>query len=181
LRSRPNSNGSTNGASTRAPRLLSAADKGWTLLELTIVVAVGAVLAYVAVRTLHPQEAIALEQAERLRNDLRQVQMLAITWGQPLRVTAAATSYSVSCVTASASPPCNVSPVINPLTRAGYLVDLEPGLNLAGPGFLLDLDALGRPKNGAALITANAVFTISGGGGARTVVVAPITGFVSAQ
>jgi type II secretory pathway pseudopilin PulG len=154
---------------------------GWTLVELTIVLVVAAILAYVVVRNLAPKEALALEQAERLRNDLRHVQMLALTWGQPLRVTAAAGSYSVSCVTAGGTPPCNASPVLDPVTRAPYQVTLEPGLALSGPGFTLDLDALGRPRNGAALVAATATFTISGGGIARTVTLAPLTGFVAAQ
>lgn len=165
-----------------APRLFLAAARGWTLLELVIALAIGSVLVYVAVRTFHPQEAIALEQAERLRNDLRHLQMLAITWGQPLRVTTAATSYSVSCASGSAIPPCNgASPVIDPATRSPYTVNLESGLSLGGPGFTLDLDALGRPLNGGALITGSATFTISGGGVARTVTVAPVTGFATAQ
>jgi type II secretory pathway pseudopilin PulG len=132
-----------------------------------------AILTYVVVRSLRPGEALALEQAERLRNDLRHVQMLAITWGQALRVTTAANSYSVSCVTAGVTPPCNAAPVIDPATNSPYTVNLEPGLTLAGP-VTLDLDALGRPSGGAA-------FTISGGGVARTVVVTAITGFVTAQ
>lgn len=154
---------------------------GWTLIELTIVLVIAAILTYVVVRTYQPKGALALEQAERLRNDLRHIQMLALTWGQPLRVTAAAGSYSVSCVTASGTPPCNASPVLDPATRAPYQVTLEPGLTLSGPGFTLDLDALGRPRNGAALIAATATFTISGGDAARTVTVAPLTGFVAAQ
>jgi hypothetical protein len=52
--------------------------------------------------------------------------MLAITWNQPLRVTTAAGSYSISCVTAGAAP-CDVSPVVNPATGQAYLVNLEPG------------------------------------------------------
>lgn len=145
---------------------------GWSFLELTIVLAVLAILTFFAVRNFYSQEAIALQQAERLRNDLRHVQMLAITWGQPLRVTAAAGSYSVSCVTAGASP-CNAVPVINPATGQPYTVSLEPGITLAGPG-TLDLDALGRPSNGV-------TYTISGGTTPRSVVVAPVTGFVVAQ
>jgi hypothetical protein len=97
-----------------------------------------------------------------------------------LRVTATAGNYSVSCVTAGASP-CNAVPVINPATGQPYAVNLESGITLAGPGFSLDLDALGRPKNGASLIAANATYTISGGTTARSVVVAPVTGFVTAQ
>lgn len=151
-----------------APRRLA----GWSFLELTIVLAVLAILTYFAVRNFYSQEAIALQQAERLRNDLRHVQMLAITWNQPLRVTATAGSYSVSCVTPGASP-CNAVPVINPASGQPYAVNLESGITLGGPG-TLDLDALGRPSNGV-------TYTISGGTTARTVVVAPVTGFATAQ
>jgi type II secretory pathway pseudopilin PulG len=153
---------------------------GWSLIELVVVLAIVAGVIFFAVRSYRPLDAIALQQAERLRNDVRSVQMLAITWNQPLRIAPAANSYTVSCVTAGVAP-CNVTPVVNPTTRQPYLVNLEPGLTLAGPGFNLDLDTLGRPKNGANLIAANATFTINGGGVARTVVVTPLTGFVTAQ
>ena len=139
-----------------------------------------AVLTFFAVRSYQPKEALALQQAERLRNDLRHVQMLAMTWNQALRVTATANNYSVSCVTAGASP-CNVSPVVDPASGSPYVVNLEAGLSLAGPGYTLDFDALGRPKNGAALVAANATFTVSGASVARTVTVAPLTGFATAQ
>jgi prepilin-type N-terminal cleavage/methylation domain-containing protein len=165
-----------------APRFFSPiACGGWTLIELVIVLVVVAILAYFVVRTFQPKEAQALQQAERLREDVRHMQMLAITWNQALRLNAAAGNYSVSCVTASINPPCNAAPVIDPATGRPYLVNLEPGLTLAGPGFTLDLDPLGRPKNGAALIAANATFTISGASSARSVVVTPLTGFVTAQ
>jgi prepilin-type N-terminal cleavage/methylation domain-containing protein len=163
---------------------------GWTLIELVVVLVVLAIIIYFVVRSFQPKEALALQQAERLRNDLRHVQMLAITWGQALRIGTAAlipgppevkANYSVSCVTASAIPPCNAAPVIDPANGRPFLVELESGLDIAGPGFALDLDALGRPKNGAALISANATFTISGASVARTVVVVPLTGFVTAQ
>lgn len=149
-------------------------------MEIVVVVVIVAIMVFFAARTFQPKESLALQQAERLRNDLRSVQMLAITWNQPLRVTTAAGSYSISCVTVGAAP-CNVSPVVNPATGQAYVVNLEPGLALGGPGFNLDLDALGRPKNGAAFIAANATFTITGASVARTVVVAPVTGFVTAQ
>lgn len=165
-----------------APRFLWSrrGARGWSLIELVVVLAVIAVVVFFVVRSFQPKEAIALQQAERLRNDLRNVQMLAMTWNQALRVTTAANSYSIGCVAAGASP-CNVNPVVNPANGQPYLVNLEAGITLAGPGFSLDLDALGRPKNGASFTAANATYTISGASAARTVVVAPVTGFVTAQ
>lgn len=145
-----------------------------------MVLVVAAVLVFVAVRTFQPRDAIALEQTERLRNDLRHAQMLAMTWGQSLRVTPAANSYSIRCVSAGATPPCNATPVIDPATGSAYTVNLESGLTLAGPAFL-DLDTLGRPRDGGGLLAANAVFTITGGNVAHTVTVAPLTGFAVAQ
>lgn len=156
-----------------APRFVSAErSRGWSLVELVIVLVVAALLIFFAVRTFQPREALALEQAERLRNDLRHVQMLAMTWGQPLRVSAAATSYSVSCVTAGTAP-CNAAPVIDPANGEPYLVNLEPGMSFLAP-VTLDFDALGRPSSGT-------TFTLTGASTARTVVVAPITGFATAQ
>jgi type II secretory pathway pseudopilin PulG len=164
-----------------APRFFSPRrGAGWSLFELVIVLAVLSILIFFVVRSFQPQEAIALQQAERLRSDLRHAQMLAVTWSQALRVAVAASSYSVSCVTAGPAP-CDVSPVVDPASGRAFLVNLEAGLSLAGPGFSLDLDALGRPKNGGALIAANATFTLSGAGTARTVTVAPLTGFAAAQ
>ena len=145
-----------------------------------MVLAIAAVLIFFAVRNFQPIEAIALQQAERLRNDIRNVQMLAITWNQALRLSTAGASYSVACVTAGAAP-CDVSPVLDPVTRQAYQITLESGLSLTGPGFDLDIDALGRPKNGANLITTNATYTITSGSTTRTVVVTPLTAFVTAQ
>ena len=71
--------------------------------------------------------------------------------------------------------------MVNPATGQAYSVSLECGLDLTGPGFTLDIDALGRPKNGAAFINASATFTISGASTARSVVVAPVTGLATAQ
>jgi prepilin-type N-terminal cleavage/methylation domain-containing protein len=159
---------------------LSRARGGWTLIELVVVLVVSSIVVYFVVRSFQPKEALAMQQAERLRNDLRHAQMLAITWGQALRIDTAATSYSVSCVTLSVNPPCNAAPVIDPATGRPYVVNLESGLDLVGPGFTFDLDALGRPKNGAGF-AAIATFTISGASVARTVVVAPLTGFVTVQ
>jgi hypothetical protein len=94
------------------------------------------------------------------------MQTLAMTWNQPLRLNIVAgspASYFASCVSGSATPPCNGGAAVFDPGRAGpFQVVLPSELGLAGPGFTLDIDALGRPKNGAALIAANATFTITG-------------------
>ena len=153
---------------------------GWSLIELSIVLAIAAVVIFFAVRSFQPLDAIAMQQAERLRNDIRNAQTLAMTWDKALRITTAAGSYSIGCVTAGAAP-CNVATVINPATGQSYLVNLESGLTLTGPGFTLDIDSLGRPQNAGALITTTATYTISGASTPRTVTVAPLTGFPTAQ
>jgi prepilin-type N-terminal cleavage/methylation domain-containing protein len=164
------------GAPHSAPRFFS----GFTLVELVLVLVVLAIVSYFVIRSFAPRDSLSLQQAERLRNDLQHAQMLALTWGQALRVTTAANAYSVSCVSAGAAP-CNASPVVNPANGQPFSVTLETGLTLAGPGFSLDFDALGRPKNGGAFITAQATYTISGASVARTVTVTPLTGLARAQ
>ena len=127
-----------------------------------------------SVRSYQPKDALALQQAERLRNDLRNVQMLAITWSQALAHHRGGQQLlRSSCVTAGRGAVQRQPGDQSRRTGRPICVNLESGLTLAGPGFDLDLDALGRPKNGANFIAANATFTITGASAARTVVVAP--------
>lgn len=150
---------------------------------------VAAILTFVAVRSLRPAEVFALQQAERLRDDLRHAQMLAMTLGTPLQIklgapaACAGASYYVIRCTVAAPDPCTGAPdtpIADPRQPGGvFCVSAQTGLALAGAN--LYFDPLGRPKNGAALIAANATFTITGGGVARTAVVTPLTGFVTAQ
>ena len=125
-----------NGVPFRAPRFFTRARcGGWSLAELALVIVILAVLTYLAVLRFRPLDVQALQQAERLRNDLRHAQMLALAWGQPLRVSMAAGGYSFSCVSVGAAP-CDATPVIDPASGQAFSVALEPGLSLSGPGFL---------------------------------------------
>ena len=170
------------GAPIRVPRFFSRrrTGGGFSLVEAVMVIAIAGALISLTVLRFRPLDVQSYQQADGLRNDLRHMQMLAITWGQPLRLTPAAGSYSVACVSAGVVP-CNVSPVIDPATAKSFSVTLQTGLTLTGPGFNLDFDALGRPKNGAALTTTNSTFTISGGANVPSVVVSPTTGFAVVQ
>jgi Tfp pilus assembly protein FimT len=113
------------GAPIRVPRFFSrrSASRGWSLVELAMIITIAAVLVTILVLQFRPWDMQSYQQAEGLRNDLRHMQMVAITWGQPLRLTTAAGSYSVACVTAGAVP-CNVSPVLDPATAKSFSVTL---------------------------------------------------------
>ena len=152
-----------------------------------MIVVIAAVLIYMSVRFLAPLEAQAFQQAERLRNDVRHIQVLALTWNQPLRLTvASATRYEVCCLNAAmtacttGAAPCGANPVVDPATGRSFRVDLESGLTVSGAASV-EFDKLGRPCNGAALRTASASFDIAGGPSSRSVVIAPITGFATVQ
>jgi len=174
-----------------APRFfLPARCAGWSLIELVVVLVIASVLVFFVVRSLQPKEALALQQAERLRNDLRHVQMLALTLnkslqlrqGAPLPAACPTATYWVIDCTLVAADPCTGAPntpIVNPATGSSYCVTMEPGLVLGGGN--LHFDPLGRPKNGAALIGATAAFTITGASAGRSVTVAPLTGFAVAQ
>ena len=156
---------------------------GFTLIELTMVIVIVSVFGAVAVTRYHqPAQITASIEADHLVRDIRHMQRLAMTWGQTLRLTPAGASYSVSCVTVSATPPCNVSPVNDPAVtdEAGnpaFTRTLKESVTVAGA--VLDIDALGRPVAGGALLVGNTTYTLTGGAQTSTVTVAQLTGFVT--
>jgi len=149
---------------------------GFTLVEMVVVMLLAAILVAVTATRWDATDATAPSQADLLARNIRHMQMLAMSWGQGLRLTAAGTSYSVACVTAGAAP-CNASPVIDPATGQAFSVILENNVTLAGGP--TSIDTLGRPVNGAALITTNTTYTLTAGTSTWSVVVRPITGFVT--
>jgi hypothetical protein len=141
--------------------------------------AIAAILATVAFLSYQPSDIKARYQAERLRSDLRHTQMLAMTWGVTLRMTTAASSYTVSCATATTGPCPAVlgNPVTDPATGQNFTVAIEPGFALA-PAATFDLDALGRPRDSlGALLAGDTAFTVTAGATIYTVTVRPLTGF----
>lgn len=156
---------------------------GFTLIELVMIIVAVSILGVAMLTRYHdPVETAVSVEADRLGRDLRHVQMLAMTWGQTLRLTPAGGGYSVSCVTPSATPPCNVSPVNDPAVtdatgNPAFTRTLETGITVAGAA--LDIDALGRPVSGGALLNADTAYTLTGGSQSSTVTVARLTGFVS--
>ena len=149
--------------------------KGFTLIELILVMVIMAVLVAVTATRWNAGDATAPYQADLLARNLRHMQMLAMSWGQSLRLSVASPVYSVSCVTPSATPPCNASPVIDPASGKAFAETLANDVTLAGA--TLDIDSLGRPVNGGALLTVNRVYTLTAGTQTWSVTVSPVTGF----
>ena len=162
-----------------------------TLIELVIYMAIAAVLAAIASLAYTPNATKARYQAERVRTDLRYAQMLALTQGTPMRLTATAGaggSYAVSRIDGVGTGACTTSAMTDPATGSAFSVTLDSALTLGGTG-TLDLDALGRPASCAGnpctcTVTTSgtdpaASYTVAGGGTTYTVAVRPTTGFAT--
>lgn len=153
---------------------------GFSLIELVMVIVLVSVLAVYAVAKWPSDGELKLPtQASLLANHIRHIQALAMHWGQPLRLTVSSGGYSVSCVSASASAPCNNSPVIDPVTHQAFNISLESGVSLTGAN--TDFDTLGRPVSGGTMITSTPArtFTLTADGVSQAVTLEPLTGFAS--
>jgi prepilin-type N-terminal cleavage/methylation domain-containing protein len=150
---------------------------GFTLVELVVVIVLAAVLVAITATRWSATDATAPYQAQLLARNIRHAQTLAMSWGQALRIASPASGYTVRCVTVTATPPCVNNPVIDPATGLALGVNLSNGVSLNS--VTLDLDTLGRPVSGAALLSVNTGFTLTAGSETWSVTVRPITGFVS--
>ena len=154
-------------------------------MELLIYFLVAAALAAIAMSVYRPTDLTARYQAEQMRNDIRHMQMLAMTWGVTLRLTATGSSYSVTCDTSTVAP-CpgsTATSVTDPATAAAFSVNLGSGLTLTGPTATpvldhLRVDALGRPRNASTLLSTDTTYAVSASGSpTSTITVKPITAF----
>ena len=153
---------------------------GFTLIELLVVLIIVGILAVNAVIRWPPDSELKLPaQAELLASHIRHLQLLAMYWGTPLQLSVSSTNYSVSCVTASATPPCNSSPVLDPVTGKGFSVVLDSGITLSGS--TTEFDVFGTPVSGSTPLagTPARTFTLTADADSWTVNVAELTGFVT--
>jgi prepilin-type N-terminal cleavage/methylation domain-containing protein len=147
--------------------------RGFTLTELIIIIVLLGVVTSYALSKAMPQASQATlgYQASMLADDLRQTQMLAMSWGKPLRFTPSSGSYAVTCVAVSVAPCTSTSTAVYDIGHAGsFSVTLANGVTLSGSS--VDFDIVGKPS-------AARTFTLTGGGQTRTVTVAAGTGYVA--
>jgi Tfp pilus assembly protein FimT len=163
---------------------LRGKQRGVAFLDLVLVVAIVAILgAYAAMKMRSAGENTIYYQAQKFARDLRHMQVLAATYGRPLQLTAAPGangSYSVSCVTSTGSSPCNVSPIVDPVTGSGFSGSLQDDVSLSVTSGLNPavFDPKGRPMNGSNIYNATTNYTLTYGSTSVIVSIAPVTGFV---
>jgi len=154
-------------------------ERGFTLVELITVMAVVALLAWVALPRSFSSDVRLYTAARQLQSDIRYAQELAMTTGKRHRIRFYATptnQYKIVKVDGSEVD------VRHPLTRAtSFVADLNtppPSVQLdSGAPSYLEFDALGRPYDSVGLLTADK--TISLNSAAKTITVTAETGRVS--
>ena len=154
---------------------------GFTLIELVMVILIAGILStYAVVHWPNDSEIKLPIQAELFVGHVRHMQALAMQWGEPLRLTVTPGAYSVSCVTAGATPPCNSNPVIDPATAQSFSITLETGISFSA-GSTTDMDSLGRPVAVGNIIatTPARTYTLNAGASSIDVTLSPLTGFLS--
>ena len=154
-------------------------ERGFTLVELAVLISVVALLIWVALPRSFTSDVHLYAAARQLQSDIRYAQELAMTTGKPHRIRFYATptnQYKIAKVDGTEVD------VRHPLTRAtSFVVDLNnppPAVQLdSGAPSYLEFDSLGRPADSAGLLTADK--TISLNSGAKAITVTAETGRVS--
>ena len=162
-------------------------NRGFTLVELVVVLLLIAILAFVALPRLSQNTIELSSQAEQVATDIRYAQTLSMTRGAALGsqgrycIFFTATGYQYRNNGNSYATPCTVA-VNHPATGSSAAIVLSgtavSTANLTGN--YLEFDTKGQPASFAAPAS-NATITLSATGGPRTVVVSPVTGMATVQ
>lgn len=156
--------------------------RGFTLIELIMVLVLVGILAASVVPQFSASQATVLAQAGQLASDLRHLQMLALN-----RYDSASCSlYALTTTAGGYSAACGGTTLTDPITAQGFAVTLAQNVTLC-PATTVYFDTAGRPTNSSgALLSAATNFTLITGGNCATptgkfvtVVLSPITGFVN--
>lgn len=150
-------------------RTHSPKQRGFTLIELVMVIVIVGVLAALAAPRLSLTDTSVHAQAAQIARDIRHVQMLAMARGQTLTFQSLGGSYRCTDSTPTV--------ITDPATQQPFNLVLENGVSATAGS--ISFDSLGRPVNGGALLAAVVSFTVSGSAQSATISVSPVTGFVT--
>ena len=162
-------------------------DRGFTLVELVVVLLLIAILGFVALPRLSQNTLELSSQTEQVAADIRYAQTLSMTRGAALGsqgrycIFFTATGYQYRNNGNSYATPCTV-PVNHPATGSSAAIVLAgtavSTANLTGN--YLEFDTKGQPSSLAAPAS-DATITLTATGGPRSVLVSPVTGKARVQ
>lgn len=162
-------------------RTHTGTEDGFTLIEVTVVLVLLALLAAYAAPRLSATGSTIDFQADLLARNLRHAQALALSRSLPLQVTVVGNTYSVVCT--QVLSPCvdTVSAITDPATGTAFAVTLDDGVGFtSSPATPVYFDRLGNPAAGVAPVDVTQSYQLSDGAGqTRTVRLAPLGGLVS--
>ena len=143
--------------------------KGFTLIELVIVLGIISTLAAVAIPRFSSSDNTLIAQADRLARDLRHVQAMAMNQSRTLIFNVqSVTTYRVTF---------SGTTITDPATMQPYSVTLDNNVTLSGTD--TEFDSMGRPVSIGSLLATERVFTLSGNSRTAAVTLYPVTGFVA--
>ena len=161
--------------------------RGFTLVELILVLVFIAILAFVALPRLSQNTLELSSQAEQVATDVRYAQTLSMTRGAVLGsqgrycIFFTATGYQYRHNNNSYATPCTTA-VVHPATGSTAAIVLSgtavATANLTGN--YVEFDTKGQPTS-FTLPASNATVTLNATGGPRKVVISPVTGKATVQ
>ncbi len=145
--------------------VIKPAARGFTMIELTVVIVIVGILAVVAVAKLSGVDAFEVQGFfDSTKSAVRFAQKLAVAQRTNVVVVVNATSVNV-CYT---NPGCG-SPVTDPTTGQAMTLSAPDGVSLTGPASV-SFDGLGRATPGGTI-------TVNGAGISRSLTIEQETGY----
>lgn len=150
----------------------SASQSGFTLVELTMVIVLLAVLAAVSIRWQSAGEYTVPGQADLLADSIRHIQNMATAQGRSLKLNIYSDRY---CATVPPDTDC-AKAIVDPATNRPFTIVLVDAVTLTGTS--TDLDSSGRPKDTGGLLSSPRIFKLKADSTTWSVTLIPVSGFV---
>jgi len=166
-------------------------NRGFTLVELVVVLMLVGILAIIALPRTSQNTMELSSQAEQVASDVRYAQSLSMTRGAALGgqgrycIFFTATGYQLRHNNNNYATPCTTA-VAHPATGSSAAIVLSGSTAVAtanvtnATGNYVEFDTKGQPTSFQAPAV-NATITLTATGGPRTVVISPVTGKVNVQ